>query len=59
MGTAGPQLKVPIRGGLNVGCQPREIVEVMLQMAVYAGFPAAINGIMAAQGVFEERNQMP
>ena len=59
MGTATPQLKVHIHGGLNVGCTPQEIIEVMLQMAVYAGFPAAINGIIAAREVFEERGQMP
>jgi 4-carboxymuconolactone decarboxylase len=45
MGTAAPQLKVHIAGALNVGCQPAEIVEVILQMAVFAGFPAAINAL--------------
>ncbi len=56
MGTAAPQLKVHINGALNVGCSPSEIVEVILQMAVYAGFPAAINGINIAREVFKERN---
>ena len=56
MGTAAPQLKVHIEGALNVGCRPEEIVEVILQMAVYAGFPAAINGINAAREVFREHN---
>ncbi|MGO9145070.1 MAG: carboxymuconolactone decarboxylase family protein [Desulfomonilia bacterium] len=56
MGTAVPQLKVHIEGALNVGCRPEEIVEVILQMAVYAGFPAAINGINAAREVFKEHN---
>lgn len=55
MGTAAPQLKVHIHGALNVGCSPSEIVEVILQMAVYAGFPAAINGINIAREVFKER----
>lgn len=55
MGTATPQLKVHIHGALNVGCQPSEIVEVILQMAVYAGFPAAINGLNVAREVFQER----
>jgi len=41
MGTAAPQLKVHVHGALNVGCGPQEIIEVMIQMAVYAGFPAA------------------
>jgi 4-carboxymuconolactone decarboxylase len=55
MGTAAPQLKVHIAGALNVGCQPAEIVEVILQMAVFAGFPAAINALNLAREVFRER----
>ncbi len=53
MGTAPLQLKSHINGALNVGCTQEEIIEVIIQMAVYAGFPAAINGIMAAKEVFE------
>jgi 4-carboxymuconolactone decarboxylase len=56
MGTRTPQLKVHIEGALNVGCTPAEIVEVILQMAVYAGFPAAINGLNVAREVFNARN---
>ncbi|MDR2334074.1 MAG: carboxymuconolactone decarboxylase family protein [Burkholderiaceae bacterium] len=55
MGTAMPQLKVHIHGALNVGCTPQEIVEVILQMTVYAGFPSAINGLNVAREVFKER----
>jgi 4-carboxymuconolactone decarboxylase len=55
LGNAQPQLKSHIKGALNAGCTPREIVEVIMQMAVYAGFPAAINGILAAKEVFAER----
>ena len=55
MGTAAPQLKVHIAGALNVGCQPAEIVEIILQMAVFAGFPAAINALTLAREVFRER----
>ena len=50
-----PQLNVHINGALNVGCKPEEIVETIIQMAVYAGFPAALNGIFAAKEVFDER----
>ncbi|MDO5646929.1 carboxymuconolactone decarboxylase family protein [Paracoccus sp. (in: a-proteobacteria)] len=38
MGTATPQLRVHIQAGLNVGLTRDEITEVMIQMAVYAGF---------------------
>ena len=41
MGNAAPQLKVHIQGALNVGVSRTEIVETIMQMAVYAGFPAA------------------
>ena len=54
LGNAQPQLKVHIHGALNVGCTREEVVEVILQMAVYAGFPAALNGVMAAKEVFQE-----
>jgi 4-carboxymuconolactone decarboxylase len=56
MGTAAPQLKVHVHGALNVGWSPQEIIEVMIQMAVYAGFPCALNGLFAAKEVFDERN---
>ncbi|HMT79808.1 MAG TPA: carboxymuconolactone decarboxylase family protein [Azonexus sp.] len=55
MGNATPQLKVHIEGALNVGVSREEIVEVIMQMAVYAGFPAALNGLFAAKAVFAER----
>ena len=52
MGTAGPQLRVHIGAALHVGCTRQEILEVIMQMAVYAGFPAALNGLFAARDVF-------
>ena len=55
MGTAPTQLKVHIHGALNVGCTRTEITEVIMQMAVFAGFPAALNGLAAAKAVFAER----
>jgi len=57
LGNAAPQLKVHIHGALNVGCSREEIVEIIIQMAVYAGFPAALNGIFAAREVFRERDE--
>ncbi|PJN04632.1 carboxymuconolactone decarboxylase [Streptomyces sp. CB01201] len=55
LGTAAPQLRVHIHGLLNVGGTREEVIEVITQMAGYAGFPAALNGIAAAREVFEER----
>jgi 4-carboxymuconolactone decarboxylase len=54
LGNAQPQLRVHIVGALNVGCRPQEVIEVILQMAVYAGFPAAINALNIAREVFEQ-----
>ena len=59
LGTAQPQLKVHIHAALNVGCTATEIVEVIIQMAVYAGFPAALNAIALAKHVFIEREVLP
>jgi len=56
LGNAMPQLKVHIHGALNVGCTRKEVIEVIIQMAVYAGFPAALNGVFAAKEVFKERD---
>ena len=52
MGNAGPQLRVHIQAGLNVGLSRTEIVETIMHMVVYAGFPAALNGLLAAKDVF-------
>ena len=56
MGNAAPQLKVHIEAGLNVGLSCKEITEVIMQMAVYAGFPAALNGLFSAKEVFAARS---
>ncbi|WP_322053525.1 carboxymuconolactone decarboxylase family protein [Paraburkholderia bannensis] len=53
LGNAQPQLKIHIEAALNVGCTRDEIVEVFMQMALYAGFPAALNALFAAREVFE------
>ena len=59
LGHAQPQLKVHVNGALNVGCTPAEIVEVIIQMALYAGFPAALNAAFTAMQVFAERGVSP
>ncbi len=56
LGNASPQLKVHIEAGLNVGLTRDEITEIIMQLAVYAGFPAAVNGLFAAKEVFVRRD---
>lgn len=59
LGHATPQLKVHLHAALNVGCAREEIVETLMQMAVYAGFPAALNALFACKDVFRERGVLP
>ena len=56
LGTARPQLEVHLHAALNVGCTREELVEVITQMAVYAGFPAALNGMEVVRAVFATRS---
>ena len=58
LGNAQPQLAVHLHAALNVGCSQAELVEVIIQMAVYAGFPAALNGMAALKEVLAERVQI-
>ena len=52
MGHAAPQLRAHIQLALSAGCTKKEITETIIQMAVYAGFPAALNGLFLAQRSF-------
>jgi 4-carboxymuconolactone decarboxylase len=56
LGNARPQLRLHINGALNVGWTREEVYEIILQQAVYAGFPAALNGIALAREVFADRD---
>ena len=49
LGTAAKQLRGHIRGALNVGLTPTEITEALMQVALYAGFPNALNALMIAK----------
>lgn len=52
LGTAAPQLKVHMQAALRVGASRQEIVETVMQMIPYAGFPAALNAIGTARDAF-------
>ncbi len=55
LGTAPSQLKIHLNGALHTGCTVSEIKEVILQMAVYAGFPRCVNGMFALKEIIQER----
>jgi 4-carboxymuconolactone decarboxylase len=59
MGNAPAQLKVHLQAALNVNVSREELIEVIIQMAVYAGFPAALNAMFVAKEVFAERGKAP
>ncbi|EPX84087.1 carboxymuconolactone decarboxylase family protein [Salipiger mucosus] len=53
MGTAQGQLEFHMRAAMNTGVNREEIVEIVLQVSVYAGVPACMNAITAAKKAFE------
>lgn len=44
-GNCGPQLRLHIESASSVGIGREEILEVVMQTALYAGFPAALNAL--------------
>jgi 4-carboxymuconolactone decarboxylase len=48
------ELKLHIRATRNTGATPDEVKEVLLQVAVYAGVPAANSAFRVAKSAFEE-----
>jgi 4-carboxymuconolactone decarboxylase len=56
LGYAQAELKDHIRAAINVGCTKAEILKIILQMAVYAGFPAALEAVKTAADVFSEQD---
>ncbi len=56
-GCVEPQLKFHISAGLNVGLTEQEVVETIMLMVVYNGFPKTLNAMMIAAEVFDERKQ--
>ncbi len=52
VGHARPQLKVHIGSALRAGCTRPDIVEALRLVALYAGFPAALNALAVARETF-------
>jgi 4-carboxymuconolactone decarboxylase len=48
------EVKLHLKGALNNGCSREEIMEVLLQTAIYCGVPAAIDSFRLAREVFNE-----
>ena len=54
---ANTPLSIHMHGALNVGLTRKELIEVIVQASIYAGFPAAVNAMDIARQVFRERDQ--
>jgi 4-carboxymuconolactone decarboxylase len=52
LGTQPTALKTHLRASLDAGASRAQVIAAIEQMAIYAGFPAALNGIAAAREVF-------
>ena len=57
LGIAGPQLRIHIHAAKQVGVSKAEIIEIMMQTAIYAGFPTALNALSACHDLLVD--EMP
>jgi len=57
LGHAPLELKSHINMARNVGWSQTEIIEALMQLTVYVGFPTAINALFTAKAVFDERGE--
>jgi 4-carboxymuconolactone decarboxylase len=48
------EVELHLRGALNNGCTKEEIMEVLLQTAIYCGVPAAVDSFRLARKIFSE-----
>lgn len=50
------ELRIHIAGALTNGCTREEIIETLLQTAIYCGVPAALESTRIAREVFREKD---
>jgi 4-carboxymuconolactone decarboxylase len=53
------ELELHFRASKNIGVDPREIAEVLMHVAVYAGVPAANRAFALAKTILDEPAQKP
>ena len=56
LGNARPQLRIHVESAASVGITKSEITEVLMQVALYAGFPAALNGLADCHDLLTDDN---
>jgi 4-carboxymuconolactone decarboxylase len=55
-GNAGPQLRVHVESAASAGITKPQIIEVLMQIALYAGFPAALNALADCHDLLTDDN---
>lgn len=55
LGYAKAELVAHINNALNAGCTKEEIIETVMYMSVYAGFPASLNALFVVEEVLKEQ----
>ena len=50
-----PQIKTHVARGLQIGLSPTEIVEAIMQLIPYIGFPRVQNALTVVKQLFEEK----
>jgi 4-carboxymuconolactone decarboxylase len=48
------EVKLHLKAALNNSCSKEEIMEVLLQTAIYCGVPAAVDSFRLAREVFSD-----
>ncbi len=49
-----PQLRVHVTAALNLGMTREEVVELLMQVSIYAGFPPALNALAECHDLLVE-----
>lgn len=54
IGDTGPHLRIHVRAAIQLGVSKSEIIEMLMQTAVYAGFPAALNALASCHDLLTD-----
>lgn len=59
LGYAASQLRFHARAAVNLGCARQQVIEAIIQVSSYAGFPAVLNALMAVKEEFSDDADQP
>ena len=54
LGDTGPHLRIHVRAAIRLGVTKAEIIEILMQTAIYAGFPAALNALSSCHDLLTD-----